>query len=1150
MIHALFRSLGNYDYDQTLSNTQEDDESGAAFVFDNSLTLSLSELSPSVSQHIALPRLHSPEEDPDGLLLLNDNDHDASDLELKAQAIVDNYSYVSLTDFEEGLYDLVSTTQSSEGIALSEKIRSFLDILSSTRNRLKHDSIPYLFHLRCVKKMNVISHSHAQLFESLFGSYIEQGQASPLAVELRQFFQTHLYDTDNCLIGQLVAVNTDILRASETRSKRNAEIALASLSLITEVSSWQQDDDATILTKARQLSQLCADAWRPGDLLVAELPDEVRPQLVYGRFSGVRRKGKIGVFLDPLEARPLFFSPNQLHAFSSTMLSRLREASSTLSLVHDHMIDFQRKIEKTTSLLWYRFLEQHRYIHDIDHITTALRPVHYFAVEHNLSLLKNLQSQDHSALKPFAELVSTSTRATASQMLDDLGPDAVHLFAPRRLACVRDIGWAPSAILSAVEQGLSQCISLYEEKLARLQAVFNTFKTGQAASQLESWWQTVVTKRVSNFLLQHNFDFSLLNDSPLAKELSNMATLRTNLNVLRLAADETRDPFNVRRLHAEIAAEVYPRVDSFVEDSLAVLAAEFRMQRNVFLSYLDEPAALLARLQWLLFCDEIELESSDKSIEWAHHLTAKLRQLVRTRQAHLLGVGGVTTGGSLGSSYRPPQTMYTSTSHGDVFRSRASVDIGSASAAAAAAAKLVNQQRKAELSQSGRMPIPFRNASSNSGTTTTPPSTAPTTTNASIDTTPRVVSPREPRAASRTPATSVALSDRLPYNASSRSLSGLNGFLANENSHPNSPSDSKSHASSQSSGRNGGSTQSPSSDDSDDDDDDDDGQDNGGSPVLSRHSNDTPLIDPERSTSLSHRSNSSELRVSLSSSAPNAARVPNRSPLHDTSGLHDSSPLDRRAATPPPRLQRASSSLRMCLVAQEDDDDDDNVRQNDSKKLDNSNNNDKHKSNGKEVSKNGTKSLTASGGDSNLASGVRRLSSLEGVPLFGETKKYKSIEGAALICSTSDSKSTPRGSSASEASVTSTIPVAMMPRRQSDSHTEHLSEAKPALPSLEKRYSQDDILLAMTAESAVELVSVSSGDSRRRSSNSGTPPPLLAATQLNGSSSRLDMMVNGTKPTSSESTEDETFSVARMVREELSRLQLQMQAVTSNNNDQ
>lgn len=51
------------------------------------------------------------------------------------------------------------------------------------------------------------------------------------------------------MIGQLVAVNTDILRASETRSKRNAEIALASLSLITEVSSWQQDDDATILTK-------------------------------------------------------------------------------------------------------------------------------------------------------------------------------------------------------------------------------------------------------------------------------------------------------------------------------------------------------------------------------------------------------------------------------------------------------------------------------------------------------------------------------------------------------------------------------------------------------------------------------------------------------------------------------------------------------------------------------------------------------------------------------------------------------------------------------------------------------------------------------------------------------------------------------------
>jgi hypothetical protein len=92
---------------------------------------------------------------------------------------------------------------------------------------------------------------------------------------------------------------------------------------------------------------------------------------------------------------------------------------------------------------------------------------------------------------------------------------------------------------------------------------------------------------------------------------------------------------------------------------LAVLAADFRMQRGDFLAYLDEPAAyaffffqgfvffykntivvrLLARLQWLQFCDEIELPPNDQSTSWARLLIDKIKILIKMRQTHLLGIG-------------------------------------------------------------------------------------------------------------------------------------------------------------------------------------------------------------------------------------------------------------------------------------------------------------------------------------------------------------------------------------------------------------------------------------------------------------------------------------------------------------------------------
>jgi hypothetical protein len=55
-------------------------------------------------------------------------------------------------------------------------------------------------------------------------------------------------------------------------------------------------------------------------------------------------------------------------------------------------------------------------------------------------------------LKPFVELVASTTRATAISVLNDVGSEAIHLFAPRRLDCVRKIGAAPSTIQTDVQQ--------------------------------------------------------------------------------------------------------------------------------------------------------------------------------------------------------------------------------------------------------------------------------------------------------------------------------------------------------------------------------------------------------------------------------------------------------------------------------------------------------------------------------------------------------------------------------------------------------------------------------------------------------------------------------------------------------------------------
>jgi hypothetical protein len=86
MLPHLFRTLGQYDYDQT-SGTQDDDESGAAFLFDASLTMS--DLSRS---HPPLRLDASPPPTNDNLLLAPDNQHDDTDLEFKTQCVLDNYS--------------------------------------------------------------------------------------------------------------------------------------------------------------------------------------------------------------------------------------------------------------------------------------------------------------------------------------------------------------------------------------------------------------------------------------------------------------------------------------------------------------------------------------------------------------------------------------------------------------------------------------------------------------------------------------------------------------------------------------------------------------------------------------------------------------------------------------------------------------------------------------------------------------------------------------------------------------------------------------------------------------------------------------------------------------------------------------------------
>jgi hypothetical protein len=80
---------------------------------------------------------------------------------------------------------------------------------------------------------------------------------SPLASELLHFFETHLLDVDNCLIGQLVANGTDVLHSAETHTRRQAELALDAAKLIDEIRSWQSCDDESVLLKVCSSLERC-----------------------------------------------------------------------------------------------------------------------------------------------------------------------------------------------------------------------------------------------------------------------------------------------------------------------------------------------------------------------------------------------------------------------------------------------------------------------------------------------------------------------------------------------------------------------------------------------------------------------------------------------------------------------------------------------------------------------------------------------------------------------------------------------------------------------------------------------------------------------------------------------------------------------------
>jgi hypothetical protein len=87
------------------------------------------------------------------------------------------------------------------------------------------------------------------------------------------------------------------------------------------------------------LSARCSQSWQAGDLVVVELSDRNTTRFVYGRFAGKRRNGRVGVYLDPWEARVLHFAPSQVHAFSAAMLAVVKEVPSTLLLFsHTHAL--------------------------------------------------------------------------------------------------------------------------------------------------------------------------------------------------------------------------------------------------------------------------------------------------------------------------------------------------------------------------------------------------------------------------------------------------------------------------------------------------------------------------------------------------------------------------------------------------------------------------------------------------------------------------------------------------------------------------------------------------------------------------------------------------------------------------------------------
>mgnify|MGYP003638890621 CR=1 FL=1 len=135
---------------------------------------------------------------------------------------------------------------------------------------------------------------------------------------------------------------------------------------------------------------------------------------------------------------------------------------------------------------------------------------------------------------------------------------------------------------------IAQVCGAVDGSLMELQITVNNFVSGQEKNRLTQWWLSRIEGDAKAWLQEKNFVSGAMSEDYIEEPPEDMELIRSNLEVVQSVLHKQNDE-QLNEFIEKLCAELYPRVDEYIEEGRTVLAHQFDLDKqNMDLQSLEE----------------------------------------------------------------------------------------------------------------------------------------------------------------------------------------------------------------------------------------------------------------------------------------------------------------------------------------------------------------------------------------------------------------------------------------------------------------------------------------------------------------------------------------------------------------------------------